>query len=184
MPKTEAEAMQIAYDALRGQDAPTTRRMVDWLAVRLEEDRRGAEVAAYAGPAPQWWEFRQDGCPDVGSYETREEGFEEVDGGAWCIVEITGHAAVCQEFVVMRPSDDGPDHESFATRALAEAYATEMRAGEAEYLAKQSKEFNEWLVLIGALGCEISDANRDELLDYWQQGLTSDQAFAALNTPI
>lgn len=179
--KLDLAAATAAYEALQGLDPDVARSTLEWLLARMQENRRGREAQTYAGPTPQTWEFRQDGCPDTGTYDTRAEGFEEVDCGAWGIVEITGHAAVCQEFVVMRPHDDGPECESFPTRAEAEAYASEMRAGEAEYLAgrqagpkrpdgmddAEALAFAQWWAGCLAHGCEVDETWDNENSESW-----------------
>lgn len=131
----EPSSMKTAYLFLKYLDEGAQRRSLDWIVARLAEDRRGREAKAYAGPIPSEWRF-DDGSDSCGSYNSRDEGFEEVDVGPGGIVEITGHAAVCQEFVVMVPIGDGDgavesyEPKSFATRAEAEAYAASMQ-GEA-----------------------------------------------------
>lgn len=125
----EIEAMQVAYNALRGQDASVERRMLTWLTDRLAEDARGREAEEHAGPAPSCWCANGDPT-DVLPMADRGEAIEEADADHWSVVEVCGLAIVKQEFVVMVHTDEGREHKSFPTRAEADAYVKGMLADE------------------------------------------------------
>lgn len=132
-PEREAAAMQQALAALSGLDRDTENAVMVWLSHRLREQRRGAEASAYNGmPAPtEWRPYDADG--NAGSFDTLDEAFEDSDVGPWGIVEITGHAAVRQEFFVGVPIDDGGggfdlEQKAFPTREEAEKYVADMQA--------------------------------------------------------
>lgn len=131
MPKSETDAMQIAFDAIRGQTPDVENRLMNWLIHRLREDRHSREVAAYAGPDPIVW---QATGPDYepATYDTRAKLLSDICPEYWDITEIAGLAAVRQEFIVAVPVGDenGVDYryESFPARENAEAYVTRMKA--------------------------------------------------------
>ena len=132
MPRSETEAMQIAFDALRGHDRDTENRVMLWLSHRLRQDRRGEEVRAFAGPAPSYWRAIDENG-DAGDYDSRDEALEECYPAAWGITEVVGTAAVHQEFVVAVPvwlllGGVSYEHRSFKTCADAEAYVAAMTA--------------------------------------------------------
>lgn len=142
MPITEPEAMQIAFDALKGLDHDTENSVLVWLKHRLREHRRGKEASAYKGPAPTEWQFHYPEDDETGSYDTRDEGLYEAGENTpnWRIIEVTAHAAVHHEFIVVIPwsePDGGSDREyrSFPTRAEAEKCVEEGKA----YFAKNAE---------------------------------------------